>query len=74
MRLNEASFFLVLFYGISIIPYRKCTRMTSRSVIPDSEIERKMATLDDSPSLFSGQQWTDWAESVLPDNESGNIT
>lgn len=30
-----------------------------------------MATLDDSPSLFSGQQWTDWAESVLPDNEPG---
>lgn len=31
-----------------------------------------MATLDGSPSLFSGQQWTDWAESVLPDHESGN--
>ncbi|KAL4225874.1 Ataxin-7-like protein 1 [Mactra antiquata] len=43
--------------------------MTSRSVIPESEIKKKMATLDDSPSLFSGQQWTDWAASVLPDNE-----
>ncbi|XP_052252215.1 LOW QUALITY PROTEIN: uncharacterized protein LOC127858921 [Dreissena polymorpha] len=28
-----------------------------------------MATLDDSPSLFSGQQWSDWADAVLPDTE-----
>jgi len=32
-----------------------------------------MATLDDSPSLFSGQQWSDWADAVGPDIESGKF-
>jgi len=31
-----------------------------------------MATMDDSPSLFSGQQWTDWADAVITDSEIGN--
>ena len=33
----------------------------------------KMATLDDSPSLYLGQQWTHWAEKVEGKSKNGTL-
>ncbi len=43
--------------------------LTSQSVVSvgRSNKKYKMATLDDSPSLFSGQSWSLWAENVNED-------
>lgn len=32
-----------------------------------------MATLDDSPSLYLGQQWTHWAEKVDGKSQNGSL-
>ena len=55
---------------------RKISALTSCSALSGGkkqQEEYKMATLDDSPSQFSGLSWSAWAEIVEKNNKDGKL-